>query len=66
MIAGRFKWLAAGAKVPGKIGLAAFDFDNGTLVLTEAGSKRRASLHLVRGEDALARARPRRPRAAGR
>ena len=53
MIAGRFKWLAAGAKVPGKIGLAAFDFDNGTLVLTEAGSKRRASLHVVRGEKAL-------------
>jgi formamidopyrimidine-DNA glycosylase len=53
MIAGRFKWLAAGAKVPGKIGLAAFDFDSGTLVLTEAGSKRRASLHIVRGEEAL-------------
>jgi formamidopyrimidine-DNA glycosylase len=53
MIAGRFKWLAAGAKVPGKIGLAAFDFDNGTLVLTEAGSKRRASIHIVRGEEAL-------------
>jgi formamidopyrimidine-DNA glycosylase len=54
MIAGRFRWLARGAKVPGKVGLAAFDFDNGTLVLTEAGSKRRASLHLVRGEAALA------------
>ena len=53
MIAGRFRWLAAGAKVPGKIGLAAFDFDGGTLVLTEAGSKRRASIHLVRGEEAL-------------
>ena len=53
MIAGRFKWLAKGAKVPGKVGLAAFDFDNGTLVLTEAGSKRRASLHIVKGEDAL-------------
>jgi formamidopyrimidine-DNA glycosylase len=53
MIAGRFKWLTAGAKVPGKIGLAAFDFDNGTLVLTEAGSKRRASIHIVRGEAAL-------------
>jgi formamidopyrimidine-DNA glycosylase len=50
MIAGRFKWLAAGSKIPGKLGLAAFDFSNGTLVLTEAGSKRRASLHLVRGE----------------
>jgi formamidopyrimidine-DNA glycosylase len=53
MIAGRFKWLAAGAKVPGKIGLAAFDFDNGTLVLTEAGSKRRAAIHIVRGEAQL-------------
>jgi formamidopyrimidine-DNA glycosylase len=53
MIAGRLKWLSGGAKVPGKIGLAAFDFSNGTLVLTEAGSKRRASLWLVRGESAL-------------
>jgi formamidopyrimidine-DNA glycosylase len=53
MIAGRFRWLAAGAKVPGKIGLAALDFDAGTLVLTEAGSKRRASMHIVRGEEAL-------------
>jgi formamidopyrimidine-DNA glycosylase len=53
MIAGRFKWLAAGAKVPGKIGLAAFDFEPGTLVLTEAGSKRRASMHIVQGADAL-------------
>ncbi len=53
MIAGRFRWLASGAKIPGKLGLAAFDFDNGTLVLTEAGSKRRASIHLVRGEKDL-------------
>ena len=53
MIAGRFRWLAAGAKVPGKLGLAAFDFDSGTLVLTEAGSKRRASMHIVRGVDGL-------------
>ncbi|HJQ37660.1 MAG TPA: DNA-formamidopyrimidine glycosylase family protein [Thermoanaerobaculia bacterium] len=53
MIAGRFKWLSKGGKVPGKVGLAAFDFDNGTLVLTEAGSKRRASIHIVRGEEAL-------------
>jgi formamidopyrimidine-DNA glycosylase len=53
MIAGRFRWLAAGAKLPGKIGLAAFDFPNGTLALTEAGSKRRASIHLLPGEDAL-------------
>ncbi len=53
MIAGRFRWLDRGAKLPGKITLAAFDFPNGTLVLTEAGSKRRASMHIVRGEDAL-------------
>ena len=53
MVAGRFRWLAAGAKVPGKIGLAAFDFAEGTLVLTEAGSKRRASIHLLRGEEAV-------------
>ncbi len=53
MIAGRLRWVAAGAKVPGKIGLAAFDFSNGTLILTEAGSKRRASLWLVRGEKSL-------------
>jgi formamidopyrimidine-DNA glycosylase len=53
MIAGRLRWLPAGGKVPGKIGLAAFDFPNGTLILTEAGSKRRASLWLVRGELSL-------------
>jgi formamidopyrimidine-DNA glycosylase len=53
MVAGRFRWLAPGAKLPGKLGLAAFDFPTGTLVLTEAGSKRRASIHLLRGEDAL-------------
>src|SRR6476659_7520121 len=53
MIAGRFKWLPSGAKIPGKLGLAAFDFPNGTLLLTEAGSKRRASLWLVRGEASL-------------
>jgi formamidopyrimidine-DNA glycosylase len=53
MIAGRLRWVPAGGKVPGKIGLAAFDFPNGTLILTEAGSKRRASLWLVRGEDSL-------------
>jgi len=53
MIAGRLKWVPAGAKVPGKYGLAAFDFPNGTLILTEAGSKRRASLWLVRGAKGL-------------
>lgn len=46
MIAGRLHWAEAGAAVPGRTGLAAFDFDAGTLLLTEAGSKRRAALHL--------------------
>src|SRR5262245_11009151 len=50
MIAGRFQWKDKGARIPGKLGLAAFDFSNGTLLLTEAGSKRRASLHVVQGE----------------
>jgi formamidopyrimidine-DNA glycosylase len=54
MIAGRLRWGAPGAKAPGKIGLAAFDFEDGTLLLTEAGSKRRASLHVVAGQSALA------------
>ena len=53
MIAGRLRWVTAGGKVPGRIGLAAFDFANGTLIMTEAGSKRRASLWLVRGEKSL-------------
>jgi formamidopyrimidine-DNA glycosylase len=53
MIAGRLQWKAARASVPGKVGLAAFNFDNGTLILTEAGSKKRASLHAVRGREAL-------------
>jgi formamidopyrimidine-DNA glycosylase len=53
MIAGRLHWKGAGAKPPGKIGLAAFDFSTGTLLLTEAGTKRRASLEAVRGETAL-------------
>ena len=54
MIAGRLHWKdASGAKIAGKVGLAAFDFDNGTLMFTEASTKKRASLHLVRGEAAL-------------
>lgn len=53
MIAGRLRWSERGAKNVGKIGLAAFDFPNGTLLLTEANSKKRASLYLVRGEEAL-------------
>jgi formamidopyrimidine-DNA glycosylase len=55
MIAGRLHWKPRGAKPPGKVGLAAFDFPTGTLILTEAGTKRRASLHLVRGEAELAK-----------
>lgn len=54
MIAGRFRWVASGARIPGRSGLAAFDFLPGTLLMTEAGTKRRASLHLVRGESGLA------------
>jgi len=53
MIAGRLHWKPAGAKLAGRNALAAFDFPNGSLVLTEAGSKRRASLYVVRGEEAL-------------
>jgi formamidopyrimidine-DNA glycosylase len=53
MIAGRLHWKAKGAKLSGRNQLAAIDFPNGSLVLTEAGSKHRASLHLVRGEESL-------------
>ena len=53
MIAGRFAWEKPGAKLPGKIGLAAFDFSSGTLILSEAGTKKRASLHLVAARTAL-------------
>ncbi len=53
MIAGRLRWLDKGAKVPGKIGLAAFDFDSGSLILTEAGTTRRASLYVLRGGEQL-------------
>ncbi|MGH7525804.1 MAG: Fpg/Nei family DNA glycosylase [Gemmatimonadales bacterium] len=54
MIAGRLRWRPPGAKVPPKLGLAALEFPNGVLLLTEAGSKRRASLHVVAGEADLA------------
>jgi len=54
MIAGRFRWREPGAKIPGKVGLAAFDFAHGSLLLTEAGSQRQASLYAVRGPEALA------------
>jgi formamidopyrimidine-DNA glycosylase len=53
MIAGRLKWKPVGAAIPGKVGLASFDFPNGALLLTEASTKKRASLHVVAGEDAL-------------
>jgi len=53
MIAGRLHWKPAGAKLAGRTNLAAFDFPNGSLVLTEAGTKRRASLHVLSGEEAL-------------
>ena len=54
MIAGRFRWKPPGTGVPGKLGLASFDFDNGALLLTEASTKKRASLHLVKGEGSMA------------
>jgi formamidopyrimidine-DNA glycosylase len=54
MIAGRFRWKLPGAAIPGKVGLLALDFENGTLILTEAGSRRQASLHVVQGEATLA------------
>ncbi len=55
MIAGRLRWFdETGRKPPGKIGHAAFDFENGTLMLTEASSHKRASVHFVRGESGLA------------
>ena len=54
MIAGRFRWAGPSAKPPGRVGLAAFDFGYGTLLLTEAGSKRRAAMHVVAGEEGLA------------
>jgi formamidopyrimidine-DNA glycosylase len=53
MIAGRLHWRPPGAKLAGRNSLAAFDFANGSLVLTEAGTKRRASLHVLSGEEAL-------------
>ena len=53
MIAGRLRWRPRGAAIPGKVGLLALDFAHGTLLLTEAGSKRQAAVHLVRGDAAL-------------
>ena len=54
MIAGRLRWKEPGARIPGRIGLAAFDVTSGTLLLTEAATKKRAAIHLVRGEAGLA------------
>lgn len=53
MVSGRFQWKPSGAKLPGRAGLAAFDFPSGTLLLTEVSTKKRASLHVVAGEAAL-------------
>jgi len=53
MIAGRFRWKSPGHKIPGRMGLAALDFEDGTLLLTEASKKKRAALHLCHGEQAL-------------
>src|SRR6266498_3663115 len=53
MVAGRLHWKPRCAKLPGRVGLAAFDFEKGTLLLTEASTRKRASLHLARGEKAL-------------
>jgi len=54
MISGRFQWKQRGAPIPARLGLASFDFPSGTLLLTEAASKKRASLHMAQGESALA------------
>jgi formamidopyrimidine-DNA glycosylase len=55
MIAGRFRWRDRGVAIPRKLGLAAFDFPDGTVLMTEAATQKRASLHVVRGEGELAR-----------
>src|SRR5262249_38816071 len=52
MIAGRMRWREKGDAIPAKVGLAAFDFDAGTLLFTEAGSRKQASMHVMRGRDA--------------
>ena len=54
MIAGRFRWKPPGTRIPGKVGLFALDFEDGALILTEAGTKRQASLHVVQGRAGLA------------
>jgi formamidopyrimidine-DNA glycosylase len=54
MISGRLQWKPVGTKIPGRVGLASLDFDNGTLIITEAAARKRASLYVVNGRDALA------------
>ena len=54
MIAGRLRWRERGSAIPAKVGLAAFDFADATLLFTEAGSRKQASLHVVRGPEAVA------------
>jgi len=58
MVAGRLQWKDPGAKVPGRVGLAAFEFTTGSLILTEASTRRRATMHVVAGRRALARLDP--------
>ena len=58
MIAGRVRWYSKGRAIPKRTGLGAFDFSSGTLILTEASSRKRASLRLIEGEDRLARLDP--------
>ena len=53
MIAGRLRWREGGTPIPGKVGMAAFDFPTGTVMLTEAGARRQASIHILRGEASL-------------
>jgi formamidopyrimidine-DNA glycosylase len=59
MIAGRLRWRERGAAMPARVGLAAFDFPDGTIILTEAGSRRQASIHIVRDADAVEAMNPR-------
>ena len=54
MISGRLRWKNKGVAIPRRVGLAAFDFPNGSILLTEQSTRKRATLHLVRGEDSLA------------
>ncbi len=54
MISGRLRWKPKGTKIPGRLGLASLDFDDGSLIITEAATRKRASLYLVQGREALA------------